>query len=271
MARFDFIEASAKGYEFVWSQKAFLTRVAIPVVYVKVASFLMIFLMQEQASNLMDGLILMPGYVLEGLFMIGLIRYFLYNEDIFVWGKTLQVPEGREAVRPYQGALTRLQCIQGGFAVYMLIKVVLLAFVGVMQDLAEMTPEPSQAAGAGPSPMGFLLWIAMFAIFLWIFRLVWMFIPTAMGMPIRFMLERTKGLDTAAYMFGTWLTCFLPSVVFMFILLGLGVAVFGPNTPASVILTALFFSGFEVFVTAVSIIAMTIGFHEILYGNKQDK
>lgn len=277
MASFDFIEASSKALEFVWDKKAYLARVAVPVVYVKVACLLMVFVMHAQDANLLIGLITAPGVVLEALFVVGVLRFYLYNESIFIWGKVIPVPEGRENVKPYRGPLTRLKSIQSAIAIYLLIKVILTALMGATLDFGNVV-EANRAAAVGPSPetgdptLAVFFIVALFiALVVWAFRFMWLFIPPTMGLSVRAVLNHIRGIESSVFMVAAWMTCVIPVGMLMVMSLGMGVAIFGEKTPATIVLSAVLQSGFEVIILAVSAIAMTYGFREMIYGKPEEK
>ncbi len=275
MASFDFIEASSKALEFVWDKRAYLARVAVPVVYVKVACILMVFVMNAQQAYLLTGILTMPGVVLEALFVIGVLRFYLYNESIFIWGKATPVPEGREDVTPYRGPLTRLQSIQAAIAIYLLIKVVLTAIVNASLDYASKISEMKEAAPvAEPSDPSFAVFVIMalwITFLVWTFRFLWLFIPPTLGLSVRGVLKHIRGLESSVFMVAAWMTCVIPVGMVMMMSMGVGVSIFGEGTPATIVLNALLQAGFEVIILAVSAIAITYGFREMIYGKPEEK
>ncbi len=265
MASFDFIEASVKGYEFVWRERAYLARAGFAVVFVKVACLLSVIVLGIQEQFLRQGLVMLPGYAVEGIFIAGLIRYVLYGENIFIWGKAFPAPKADRHILPYVGSMSRRQCIHVGALLYILIKVCELAFTGSVMDYAVMLDSSlehkSEAAPTVAS--AFLVLLILWAV-VWSFRLFWLYIPGAMGLSVLGFLKRIAGLNSSIYMIATWLMCFLP--VLMLFLLGLNLIelLFAGGGAPYVLFNALFRAVFDVFAICLQAVAMTYGFNEIL-------
>lgn len=275
MASFDFIEAAVKGYEFVWRERKYLARVAFPVVFVKVACLFAVISFGVQNMYMLQGLVLFPGYVVEALFMIGLIRYALYGENIFIWGRSFPSENPPKSSIPMVGRLTRAQCVQAGVAVYLLMIVFVLSFTGSIMDYAE-TLEKNMESGGGtaiPTVLGGIIVMSILAFGIWSFRLFWLYIPIAIGVSISGFLRVIKGLESSVYMIGTWLMCFLPPLVLFGVGMQLIVSIFPEGSEGFIILSSVFRAITDLVVTAIQVAAMTYGFTEILFGSdkKEEK
>lgn len=273
MASFDFIEAAVRGYEFVWRHKGYLARVAFPVVFVKIACVLAVVTLGLQDMYLRQGIVLLPGYVVEALFMVGLIRYALYGESIFIWGRSVPSENPPTSIIPSVGSMSRVQCVQAGVAVYLLSVVVLLAATGVIMDYAQ-TVDPSMVKSSETPPTfagGFVI-LAILSASVWMFRLFWLYIPVAMGASLFGFVRRIRGMSSSFYMIGTWLMCFLPPMVVYAFGLQILAAIFPQGTEGFVIGRAIFQAIFDVTVVSLQVTAMTYGFTEILFGSdKKDE
>ena len=86
MASFDFVDVAAKAYEFMWKERSYIARVAVPVILVKLVCVITVYIFGYQEKFLLSGIIMIPGFVLEAILAIGLIRYVLYREPIFIAG-----------------------------------------------------------------------------------------------------------------------------------------------------------------------------------------
>ena len=272
MASFDFIEASVKGYDFVWTKRDYLLLVAIPVLFVKVACLLGVFVLGVQKQFLLQGLVLLPGIIIEAIFIIGLIRYYLHREPIFIWGKTIQPPEEEKQNTPsYSGYYSKRQCYQAGIASYILIKVIHLAIVGLVFDIsinspAEQIAESSEEKTAAVALISSMLGFGMLAGIFWAFRLMWLYIPITIGFPATSFLKMAKGFNTSFYIIVTWLICFLPLVTFFIILMSIASGIFPPKSAALIISNYVIEALADIAMTSIQVIAITHGIRQIAIG-----
>ncbi len=275
MASFDFIDAAARGYDFVWRERNYLARVAVPVIFVKVACLLGVFVLGLQDSYARQGLVLLPGYVMEALFVVGLIRYALYREGIFIWGKPVPVPDTKEKYPSYRGPMSRKQCIQGGFAMYMLLTVILLGFSAYLYDFSRISMENMPEESSAPLPLDAandpVISIASTAVLLivlisslWAFRLFWMYIPIIMGHSVQSLLKRLSGIQSSVYMLATSLICFLPLVVVFMVFMQVCLSVFMEGSAGYILIRALLEGAMGLVVVSVQAVAMTYAFVEVL-------
>lgn len=272
MASFDFIDVSARGYAFIWEERGYLARVAIPVLFVKIVCLLAVFVLDWQGQYARQGLVLMPGYILEAVFVIGLIRYALYREAIFIWGKVVPVPPTDQKYAPYQGQLSRKQCVQGGIVMYVLLKIIASGLLAAVQDNVPVPYEPPLTeAQEMPSVFDAMIILAFLSAVVWGFRLLFLYIPIVMGvLPGRF-LQRISGMKSSAFMIATWLVCFLPLIVFFGIVLQLFSGVFVAGSAVDVLISSIFVGAVELIIISVQVIAMTYGFVAMLFGDKSGK
>ncbi len=269
MASFDFINAASKGYEFIWKERSYLLSVAAPVLFVKISCLLAVFALNAQDKYLLQGLIYLPAFVVEAIFIIGLIRYFLYREPIFIWGKLVPPPSSDIKPKSYGGYMTRNQCVQGGIALYLLLRVIETALLGVSMDFTQNSPPvdiiEDDVANLSPV-MASLIMFSILIAFTWIFRFLWLFIPTASGYPISYYLKEIPGIRISAGMVATWIICSLPLMtVFSALLQATGS---GNGDLLSIISSSIIRAIAELIIVSVQITAMTYGIHKILSGEK---
>ncbi len=258
MAKFDFIESSVRGYDFVWHEKSYLMRVAVPVIFVKMVCWLTVYVLKVEQDLTVQGLIFMPSYMVEALFCVGIIRYALYGESILIWGRALPVPEGGVKPKEYSGYYSKLQCYYGGIAMYCLIKVVYMFMVSVLDSI----PAPEAPADLDARPVGSYV-LSIFVLFgavggmLWAFRLAWLYVPISMGIPLKSFLHVIRGLQSSCYMLFLWLVCILPVFTVTAICFIIVASVFGDNMAMSILLIYALTSLAEVAMIAVQTVAMT--------------
>ena len=277
MASFDFVEASAKGYAFIWHQRSYLSRVALPVFFVKVGCLLTVFVLGAEEQHLRQGLIAMPGFFAEALFVIGLIRYFLYNEPIFIWGKIIPPPKTDPPPTPYRGFMPRKSCIQGGIALYLLIRVIEAGILGWKLDhmaLSANTPAETATLIENQLASSLTATIILFAtlfIFTWAFRLFWLFIPITMGHSLSNFLKKIAGLRISINMIATWFTCSLPLTIAFAFYLEVFSGIVPKESAISILSNAILQTIVEIAVISIQVIAMTYGLRQALSEkNKND-
>tara|TARA_R110001592_G_scaffold3525_6_gene19820 strand:- start:15291 stop:16118 length:828 start_codon:yes stop_codon:yes gene_type:complete len=272
MASFDFVDAAAKSYELLWRERSYLVRVAAPVVFVKMACMLAIHVLYIEDQFLLSGLIKLPGFILEAILAVGLIRYVLYKEPIFIAGRSITAPETRTPSARYAGPMSPTQCVQAGFAMYLLIILCQTAFAGWFNDYAAML----QAQDMKPVPIEPTIWHAMIGLSLlwvgvWMFRLGWLYIPVAMGYSFTAFLRRIKGLSVSFYIFATWFICTLPILILyagVVNILGLAIP---EGVGIDIVLNTAVAAAAEITMVALQVVAMTYGITEILSSDDQKK
>ncbi len=267
MTGFDFINSASKGYEFIWQERKYLSHVVFPVFFVKLACLLAVYSFNAQDQYLLQGLISMPGFVLEAIFIIGLIRYFLYREPIFIWGKLIPPPKSDIKPKVQGGYLTRKQCIQGGIAIYLLMRIIEIVLLGTSLETTSHTKpmEISEEELIKLSPaMTSLIIFSILIIFAWLFRFFWLFIPIASGYPMSYYLKKIPGIRISTGMIATWIICSLP---LMTVFSALIQATSGEDI-LSIISSSIIKAMAEIIIISVQVIAMTYGIHKILSGKK---
>ena len=288
MASFDFIDASARGYAFIWEERGYLARVAIPVLFVKIVCLLCVFVLGLQDQFARQGFVLLPSHILEAVFVVGLIRYALYREAIFIWGKMVPVPPTDQKYEPYKGVMSRKQCVQGGIVMYVLLMVIFLGMTSIAyestkgsvnMDVPQISVGPSEVA-ALPAPVegnglssltNAAVLFAIIATFVWVFRFFWLYIPIAMGISLRGFLKRISGMQSSIFMIATALVCFLPLIVFFMISMQIFSGIFADGSAGNILVRAILESVAGLTILSVQVVAMTYGFVEILSGDKNGK
>ena len=288
MASFDFIDASSRGYAFIWEERGYLARVAIPVLFVKIVCLLCVFVLGLQDQFARQGFVLLPSHILEAVFVVGLIRYALYREAIFIWGKMVPVPPTDQKYEPYKGVMSRKQCVQGGIVMYVLLMVIFLGMTSIAyestkgsvnMDVPQISVGPSEVA-ALPAPVegnglssltNAAVLFAIIATFVWVFRFFWLYIPIAMGISLRGFLKRISGMQSSIFMIATALVCFLPLIVFFMISMQIFSGIFADGSAGNILVRAILESVAGLTILSVQVVAMTYGFVEILSGDKNGK
>ncbi|MBI1300591.1 MAG: hypothetical protein GC137_02935 [Alphaproteobacteria bacterium] len=272
MASFDFIEASMQGHSFVWKYREYLFKVALPVFFVKIACFLAVFVLGLEKAYLHQGLILMPGYFVEAILLARMIRFYMYGEPIFVWGKPVMPPKLEHDIIAYQGRFTRQQCVHGCIALFMIVRVIQAALVGGSMDWSSLqVVENAEQTIPLSAVSKTLFFMAIIGVFIWLFRYLWVYIPMAMGFqPMEFIRKRLD-LEASVVMVLLWALCTIPLLMVFGILINMTAGSFLEGSVGRIVLGALFQATGETIIASVQVIAMTEAFKGISGLGKQKK
>ncbi len=270
MATFDFVEAAAKGYKFLWDERRTIVRLGLPPALVKFVCLISITSFDLSQNFLRQGLVLLPSYFAEGWLLAHLIRLALYDERPFL----LQSP--KDGKRDETLRRERPRAILSCIAVYVLIKLIVSFLSGlVLTGEAQEIREGIIKEAPEPTLQTFLIGMTGLALTIWLFRLIWLYIPAAMGYPIAAFMRKIRGYITSVYMLGTWLICFLPVLLVLMVCSEILVYV-APGTledPSAVF--RFFMTGAQVFIelviAIVSSVGMAYGIRSILYGQEEEK
>lgn len=269
MASFDFIDAAAKGYEFSWCERSKIVRNALPVIFVKIICIVFIYVLGIQNQHSLSGLVEMPGYILEGILVVSIVRYIAYSEPMFSIGRgDPSLSDSQKPAIIYVGSMSKANAFKAGLAIFLLIKIVQLAFVGVLLDYSQTIDPKAVSNASDPTMASAIIMLALMGIFFWAFRLVWIYIPAAMGYSVKAFLQTVKGMRISFGIFATWFVCYLPLVVLFA----------GASTIIDFTLVDdSFMKSFaydmvrilaELVLTVVQMVAMTYGFIQILLNRR---
>ncbi|MGB4057825.1 MAG: hypothetical protein WBK77_07050 [Alphaproteobacteria bacterium] len=261
MARFDFTDAAATGYGYIWKERTDIASLAAMPFLVKIGSFAAIMFLGLEANILRQGLILLPAYLLEGFIVALVIRMFVFNER---FAGLLDSGRVNEAIFPEP----QRRSIMAGVIVYVMTKLATSLMAGSM-----MVAEAVETSPMMPEPNGsvFITSLMILVFMLWAFRFFWLYVPAAMGIPPGVFLERIKGFTTSFYLLALWLMCFVPMMVVLVAAAKLLGVVFpgaeaGDRSPIFIILMAGVQSGVELVVSLVSAVAMAQAIRSVFLG-----
>lgn len=222
MAKFDVLKAASKGYEFVWRNRIYLARVAFPVLFFQIFCLLMVFSLGLQENYLRQGLVMLPAMLVEAIFLMGLVRFYVYREPIHVWGKKIEVPdihhEFDRSPMQYVGTLTPNNAIQVGVALYLLLKLGRFLLDSFVMNIVQEIDAKKVAGEQIPVPVAsdFLVSIALLIFIVWLFRIFWMYIPMVIGFSLDFYLRKLKGFLSSICLFVAYLICSVPLSMLFF-------------------------------------------------------
>lgn len=194
---FDFIDAAGKGYQFVWNEREVLTRLAVPVLLIKLAVLTGLYLFGLQEDFLRAGLVLLPSDFVDAVFVVLLIRFAVFNEPP-LWSSFTE-SKGTPRYRNMMAAVL----------IYVLLKLLASMFAGLVigdvMNAPEVSPESS-------SPIMFVVAMLALAFSIWAFRLFLLYVPVAMEIGIKDFLHRVRGFGFSFVALATWLLCFVPVI-----------------------------------------------------------
>lgn len=275
MASFDFIEASLRGYKAVWENRAGLISVAAMPFFIKMGCFAAVVFLGLETNFLRQGLVLLPSYFAEGVLVAYVIRMVMSGGVI---GRDVREAE------PFARDLT------ASMVIYVLTKLVMACLTGVAftqmiesgavqggADGAAVEAVTQGAEGGGaevaePSMAMFFLSVMALAAGIWAFRLLWLYVPMAMGVRIGVFMRALGSFGSSFAMMGCWIMCFVPFGILMLIgyevVAGaLGHSAETPSQAFSLVLIPVQ-AAIEVVIALVSSLAMAYGIQQIFEETK---
>lgn len=242
----DFIEHGASAYRFVVQQHRIIYHMALIPFVVKLLGFILITILDINDNYLRQGLILFPSYLLEGWLIAKLIRFAVLGELLTL------LPEETDKKQ-------RLISMKGAMIIYVLIKMVMAFTAGSLMNAQEIV-STMETQNTDPSAIGFFSAVAAVVFLIWSFRLIWIYIPVALGHSASEFLLRIRAFSSSISMFGTWLICFVPIAILMLMISQLLLSIFGGDIDSpsvvfeyTIIVMQAFF---ELFIAMVSSLAM---------------
>ena len=256
--RIDIVRSSLMGYKTVWEEREYLLKLALVPLIVKFVSTILIYAMEIELLSLRHVLCMVPSYIVEGWMIGQFLRTLMTGER---WPMKIPKSPTKEHIgfmlwrtRGILGVIlcfTLIMLIQGGMAVYMTD----------LKELLEIEPRDTPTASSFPI---FIAALAMMFFTIWAFRLVWIYLPLAILMPMGTFLKEIKGIMTSVYMAGVWILSIVPVMFVVMVVSGLFGGGDGSLTGISGFLTIMLHVIGEVAAQLVAITAMTYAFKNIL-------
>lgn len=268
MASFDFVDAAAKGYEFSWRERGYFARAMIPVLFVKLACVIVVRFLHIGDQNLLSGLVEMPAYVVEALFMISVVRFVAFQEPLFEFGRVLRRDEVHKKLNGEGPVFSDVEIFKASVALYLLIKIVQTAFVGVMLDYGPDIEQEVDISAPEQNLSNAIIFVVLFGALLWSVRLIWLYIPVAMGFTIKSFLVRARGVMSSLNIFAIWFVTYFPLVIFIAAIFMLSNFVLLPESMLQIFVHDLIRVCGEMLIILVQAVAITFGFIEVLTGRK---
>jgi len=208
MAQFDIIAASTASYKACWQNRHYLAKLALAPFLIKTCC--LVFATSFGQDNTTSFLMYMlPALFAEGWMLAHFTRFQVLGQT---W--PFRPTGDRDAD---MGVLRiRARGVLSGMVVYVLISMALgLLTVFAQQYFGPYISEEALKSGAAIPTHVALLSVLLMAFMFWGFRLLWLYIPTALNSSSSYYLFRLRGLGTSLHMIGVWVICLLPFLLGM--------------------------------------------------------
>lgn len=207
---FDIINTAHQAYRMALQERAYLMKLALVPLIVKYIFYAISVHYVEPTNILRLSLIMVPAYFVEG---------WLLSH----WVRTLIVPHHRWPFQPsgdqskdVKEIALRSRGIMSGAIAYTLINLLIAGFFSYFMQLIPVDMDPSEA-----NPAVAIAGIAMMASTFFLFRFVWLYIPLAVNVDLRVVLDKLKVKGLTFNLIGVWLVCFAPPIVALYFFGGL--------------------------------------------------
>lgn len=219
MAPFNFniMDAAGYGYYRVWTERAYLLKLAIIPLMVKFACTIALLVLGFQDNILRQGLVLLPGVLAEGWVLAQFLRTLLKDER---W-PTYLPPEIDDKV--LDRLLLRARGIVAAVLAYGLIALasyalrylvfgIVLGHVGISDgDVAHLATDGNpDSKNITITPLVMLPMLGLSVALFWGFRLMWVYIPFSVLMPLRAYLQAVNGWMSSVRMMALFFCCMTP-------------------------------------------------------------
>lgn len=203
--RFDLVELVTRTYQMIYLERVYLARLAAVPVLIIFMNFIIVTTVVPDVSLLRRGLFLIPAMMAEAWLVCQFLRTALTGER---W--PMRLPPNFSGTIPLP-LFMRARGLLSAMIFYLLVTLIINALAGVMGTIiapgAEVTATPEIA------PENSILALALstaVVVALFNFRLLWLYIPLVINMPIRRFLAATGGFYINFHLIGLWLATSLP-------------------------------------------------------------
>lgn len=256
MASYDFIECSASAYKYIWHERLYVARLALIPVLVKFCCYVTVFGLGLEEAYLRQGLIILPSFFVEGLFVARVVQHAVRQG----------IPGG--SARQQDMTFTPRH-VMAAAVLYTLIKLT-TSFAGGLAMSEVSIQEPGVYE---PSTLLVFAAMAFLAFMMWGVRLLWLYVPVALGYGMMAFLKRIQGISVSFQMIGMWLICFMPLAMVLVVTAGILGGLFGhsEDTPSQIyrFLIVGLQSVMDSAAAALASVAMACGVMEIMRTDKK--
>jgi len=210
MAGFDITGSVSFGYRFVWAERRYLLYLAAVPLLVKFICNMTIIMLGWRMELIRQALILLPSYFTDGWMLSHLVRL------IFLGQRWPFRPGGNRDL-DMNMLQDRARGIMAGTVSFAVIEFLLAGFVDAVYGWSAVAFQEGRAQE--PTFMTSMSIALVMALFIWMFRFLWFFIPAAINYPLSRYARDTASFRDSMRMVGAWLLCFIPLFVFFSVFL----------------------------------------------------
>ncbi len=254
MKGFEVVQSAQRAYIFVWENRRLCVRYGVFPFVATLACYAALIVSGMADNMLRQGLFLLPAYFVEGAVVALLVRMAIDMQH-----KQRNFPDVFEQKRLLMAATVIYVLAQMAFAV--------VAHFG-MQFSRQLETQATQSS----APLA-LLSMAVFGLFLWAVRLVWLYVPVVLGYGVARYLRIFRSFSCSFYMIGVALLVSVPVYLAMWIVIQMLGAVLGLSGGALSVAPLIVFGAIQVLANLVSGIlsgvAMAYAMYPFLAGKSE--
>jgi hypothetical protein len=135
---------------------------------------------------------MLPAFLAEGWLMAVIARMVFFENS-------------KDSVPLWSG-----KPAMAGMVAFALIKYLQTGIIDLLDNAHTIEPETSDVTGGM-----FLLAAAIFALSLWVFKFLWVYVPLSANLSLKNISRLLRGPFLSFYMMGIWLLCIVPAFIFM--------------------------------------------------------
>lgn len=218
--RFNVVHSALMGFKTVWEERAYLLKLALVPLLVKFACTMAVFTLDIPLMSFQHVLIMVPSYFVEGWFLAQFLRTILTGER---WPMKLPNPPQEKDIA---FMLTRARGLLACLLAFTLIMMLHSGAAIILNDIKEAMPTDPQDMPSGSSLLMLALAVALIFGTLWMFRIIWLYIPLVILAPVTSFLKDIKGVMTSIHLIALWVLSMVPvmflSMLTSSLLLGVG-------------------------------------------------
>lgn len=202
------MDSAGYGFYRVWIERFYLLKLATIPLMIKFACMITVLVLGIDDNILRQGLVLFPGVLAEGWVLAQFLRTLLKGErwptilpadiDDTILDKLLLRARGIVAATLAYGLISL-----GLYLVrYFSFGLMFGDFHASEEDVSSLlrAPESGEPAKLDMNPLMFFPLLALFVGLLWAFRLVWVYIPLSVLMPVDDYLKKVGGMMSSVKM-----------------------------------------------------------------------
>ena len=206
MASYDFIDATNRGYGFVWKNRMLILKLAAFPFVVKFVCLLAISAFGLDNNFLRAGLLQLPAMFIEGWLIANILRLAFFND---IGANLTGDPE-----RDQKALYNKTRDLMAGTIVYVLLQLTGFAMIGAIGVDPEMMAQQQQSAPERePSMQMFIVAMLVLTALLWMLRVYFLYIPVMLGYSMKEYFRKMAGLGSSFYLLAGWLMCYLPLIL----------------------------------------------------------